>query len=124
MNIINRPICANHGCTALCCSSGRRYRPVCGRCHRAGYGVGTHKKGVTPIRKQYCDNKDERLGFKCVTGGKKLPYKGMLDLDHIDGDYLNNVEVNIQTLCKCCHAWKSKLEGDHKAQDRYAYARK
>ena len=115
-----QPVCANHGCNNGCAHSGRRYRPVCQRCHQAGYGKGTYKKGVTPIRKTVCDNADGRLGFPCATGGKDLP-SCMFDLDHIDGDRDHNVPENLQTLDKCCHAEKTKREGDSKRQDRYGY---
>ena len=69
--------------------------------------------------KTSCDNKDGHLGFPCATEGKELP-SCMFDLDHIDGDYYHNVAENLQTLDKCCHAEKSKREGDCKRQDRYA----
>ena len=113
-----QPICANHGCNNGCAHSGRRYRPVCSRCHQAGYGKGTYKEGVIPIRKTVCDNADGRLGFPCATGGKELP-SCMFDLDHIDGDRDNQSFENFQTLDKCCHAEKTKREGDNKRQDRY-----
>ena len=115
---MKRPICANHGCNSFCTHCGKRHRPVCARCHKAGYGVGTYKEGVVPVRKTICDNADGRLGFPCATGGKELP-SCMFDLDHIDGDHYNNVPDNLQTLDKCCHAEKSKREGDCKRQDRY-----
>ena len=113
-----QPICANHGCNNGCAHSGKRYRPVCQRCHQAGYGKGTYKEGVIPIRKTVCDNADGRLGFSCATGGKELP-SCMFDLDHIDGDRDNQSFENFQTLDKCCHAEKTKREGDNKRQDRY-----
>ena len=43
----------------------------------------------------------------------------MFDLDHIDGDRDNQSFENFQTLDKCCHAEKTKREGDNKRQDRY-----
>ena len=115
---MKRPICVNRGCNSPCAHSGKRHRPVCARCHKAGYGVGTYKEGVVPVRKTTCDNADGRLGFPCATGGKELP-SCMFDLDHIDGNHYNNVPENIQTLDKCCHAEKSKREGDYKRQNRY-----
>ena len=61
-----------------------------------------------------CDNKDGRLGFHCGSDGK-VAWKGMLDVDHIDGDHFNNDPNNLHTLCKCCHAWKSVIYGDNVA---------
>jgi len=82
-------------------------------------------------RKDYCENKDGRLGFVCNT---TLPTMEMLknagiavshwtpqqflDADHIDGDPSNNSEENIQTLCKHCHMIKSAQNGDHATPGR------
>lgn len=38
---------------------------------------------------------------------------GQLDLDHIDGNKLNNSEENLQTLCANCHRLKTILNRDH-----------
>jgi len=38
----------------------------------------------------------------------------MMDLDHIDGNHYNNDSNNIQTLCKNCHAYKTKMNGDNR----------
>ena len=44
-----RPTCINHGCDYQVAHSGTRWRPVCSRCHQAGYGKGTYREGVTPL---------------------------------------------------------------------------
>ena len=62
-------------------------------------------------RKTYCENKDKRLGFKCTTN---VIWQGMLDVDHIDGNHNNNHPDNLQTLCKCCHAYKTIINEDCK----------
>ena len=41
-----------------------------------------------------------------------------LDADHIDGNPTNNVEENIQTLCKCCHVVKTKDNEDYLTDGR------
>ena len=51
--------------------------------------------------------------FECATHGKEL-HSCMLDMDHIDGDHYHNVEENIQTLCKNCHSYKTKMNGDNR----------
>ena len=79
----------------------------------ATYGKKSFKEGVTPIKKTFCENSDGRLDFICATQGKDL-HSCMLDLDHIDGDHYHNVEKNIQTLCKNCHAYKTKMNGDNR----------
>jgi|TARA_R100000081_G_C4722581_1_gene118880 5-methylcytosine-specific restriction endonuclease McrA len=71
------------------------------------------KEGVEPIKKTFCENSDSRLGFSCATNGETL-HSCMLDLDHIDGDHYHNVEKNIQTLCKNCHSYKTKMNGDNR----------
>ena len=85
------------------------------------------RKGLTPTayvnschpyrkhRKTYCENVDGRLGFICTTTIKSTV---MLDVDHIDGDPSNNEEDNLQTLCKCCHAYKTNINEDHKTPGR------
>ena len=36
---LDRPICINHGCESFCTYSKKgRFRPFCGRCHKAGFG--------------------------------------------------------------------------------------
>lgn len=92
------------------------YRPVCGSCHDAGRGKKLYKVGVIPIKKDYCENWNGKLGFKCSPATLKCSknhFKNRsesLQLDHIDGNNENNVPENIQTLCSCCHATKTKLE--------------
>lgn len=83
------------------------------------------------FRKNYCENVDGRLGFKCTTNIKAMldltngEYKGFLDVDHIDGNPYNEPEdgSNFQTLCKCCHALKGHLFEDHKSPGRKAGAK-
>ncbi len=60
-------------------------------------------------RKDFCENIDGRLGYKCTS---TIVWEGMLDVDHIDGNPTNNSEANLQTLCKCCHAYKTNQEQD------------
>lgn len=69
-------------------------------------------------RKNYCENEDGRLGFVCTT---TIVWDGQLDVDHKDGDPRNNEEENLQTLCKCCHAFKSYTEKDYLSPGRKAF---
>ena len=109
---INRPICVNIGCEspvhlANRSSTGRPvYRPVCGACHKAKLNL---REGVTAVKKDYCENKDSRLGFECTA---TIIGTYQLDMDHIDGDHYHNVPENIQTICKNCHAVKSRENKD------------
>ena len=68
-------------------------------------------------RKDYCENTDSRLGFKCTTN---VFWQGMLDVDHKNGIPNDNRPENLQTLCKCCHAYKSNINKDYASIGRKA----
>ena len=116
-NFPEQPTCINLNCERLVVyshtkkSGDKRWRPVCGRCHLASYGAKPLDEGVVEVKKTYCENIDERLDYKCTA---TIPYKGALELDHIDGNVLNNVVDNVQTLCKVCHSYKSHKSNDFK----------
>jgi len=117
-----RPICINHGCDKIVATNGVRWRPVCGRCHRAGYGKETFKEGVTPFRTGKCANQSGYLGFTCPIDYDKSDWViGHTIIDHIDGNHLNNSLDNVQELCDICHKEKSKRNGDFKEQHKYNY---
>lgn len=61
-------------------------------------------------RKDYCENLDGRLGFECTT---TIAWNGMLDMDHKNGKPWDNRPQNLQTLCKCCHAYKTNIFKDY-----------
>jgi len=110
-----RPTCCNLNCHQPVTYSHKsaagvpRWRPVCSRCQRASYGGGELAKGVVPIKRDHCENVDGRLGYVCSA---HIPYPGALELDHRNGDRLDNVPDNIQTLCKVCHSYKSHISRD------------
>ena len=66
-------------------------------------------------RKSYCENVDGRLGYTCTTS---IFWKGMLDIDHINGKPTDNRPKNLQTLCKCCHAYKTNKYKDYSTPGR------
>lgn len=68
-------------------------------------------------RKSYCENIDGRLGHTCTT---TIVWDGQLEVDHIDGDPSNNDEENLQTLCSCCHKYKSYINEDYRSPGRKA----
>lgn len=57
--------------------------------------------------------------------GEENPYTGTipLELHHVDGDYTNNAESNLQLLCPNCHSLtettKSHNKTGRKARKRY-----
>lgn len=121
---VNVPMCCNTGCSSPCAyssklKSGRYvYRPYCHHCHMAGRGKKPYREGVTPVKKNICENSDRRLGRARYSKGQSMPGY-MLDLDHIDGDHHNNSLGNLQTLCKCCHAHKTMVSGDSFTMNKY-----
>ena len=101
-------ICSVHHQNRLAKKHGRlNYRALTGPC-----------SSYTKHKKTYCENRDGRLGFVCTTNiVNKITemgtiWYGMLDVDHIDGDPSNDTAENCQTFCKCCHAYKTHINGD------------
>ena len=102
------------------------YRAVCSNCHQKKLAE-KHGKTVTQFknqwhpylryRKDYCENTDGRLGFVCTT---TIHWEGMLDVDHKNGDPSDNRPLNLQTLCKCCHAYKTVQNQDYLTPGRKA----
>ena len=136
-HINDRPICINYGCKKYCTySTPGRFRPLCSRCHKAGFKYvlkrkmadGTIKvyppvelaEGVTPFKTGKCSNQNGHLGFPCPMDYKKASWAiGRTELDHKDGDHTNNTVENIQELCPVCHVEKSKQCGDYSNQNNY-----
>ncbi len=99
--------CINEGCNKKRHeTSPGRFRATCYHCHRAHRGLHSYKPWVVPLRKNYCENIDGRLGFKCTA---TIVDKCQIEMDHIDGDNDNNVKENIQFLCSNCHKYKTKF---------------
>lgn len=117
-----RPVCINTGCNKLVAaqkkevSGHRRWKPVCSHCSNAQRGAQEYADGVIPFRTGTCSNTESRLGFPCPTNHDLLP-KGMFftELDHIDGNHINNVQENVQELCVMCHKIKTRIYGEHSA---------
>lgn len=138
-----RPRCSHKGCTRpkaiiqTLKDGSPSYRKVCQYHHskniarrngvRYAKELTAQRQGLTMTeygnrfhpsrrhRKDYCENKDGRLGFTCTT---TIAWDGMLDVDHIDGHPFHNDPSNLQTLCKCCHAYKTNSHGDYQTPGR------
>jgi hypothetical protein len=101
------------------------WRKWCSSCHttrtakKNGFSTATEftnsKHPYRKYRKDYCENIDRRLGFKCTT---TIAWDGMLDVDHKNGDPTDNRPRNLQTLCKCCHAYKTNVMKDYSTPGR------
>jgi len=68
-------------------------------------------------RKDHCENQSGFLGFKCTAN---IFWEGMLQVDHINGNPSDNRSINLQTLCGCCHAYKTHKYKDYLTDGRKA----
>lgn len=86
-----------------------------------GYENATERRNAKhPYRwalKTFCENVDSRLGFRCTT---TILLSSQLEVDHIDGNPSNNHGDNLQTLCGCCHTYKTLKEKDYLSPGRKA----
>jgi len=127
-----RQECQHPGCNELQTSSDNNYRGQPGvkyyrkwcqkhyedkKVKNAGFNTLTEYVNSThpyrKYRKNYCENVDGRLGFKCIY--PKKPFKevtALLQVDHKDGDPNNNEPKNLQTFCPNCHTYKTHINGD------------
>lgn len=126
-----RPICITPGCGKERQVYNRRkdgspiYRHLCQYCHlmklaekHGMQNLTQFKNSIHPYRKHrktYCENIDGRLGYKCTT---TIMIEAQLDVDHIDGNPANNDPDNLQTLCQCCHKYKTLVNEDYKTPGR------
>jgi len=85
-----------------------RYHKRCSRHHKEKYKM--MDWDYKQFRKNYCENTDSRLGFKCTT---TIIMDAQLTIDHIDPDGGRIDPANLQTLCACCHAVKTRINGDN-----------
>jgi len=126
-----RPICITPRCKNECQFMGKYrvdgspiYRRFCGSCHIERQAT---KKGQTKAewvnamhpyrkyRKDYCENRDGRFGFKC---NYKIRFSGQLQVDHKNGNPTDDRSKNLQTLCANCHIFKTFSKGDNKTHGR------
>ena len=43
---------------------------------------------------------------------KNEAYRNLMDVDHVDGDHMNNDPSNLRPICKDCHGVKTAIEQD------------
>jgi len=103
------PKCVVSGCNQPGQNTGNyrkdgtvNYRAQCAGHHCLRYGM---NGGYRIYKKDYCENIDGRLGFKCTTN---IIDQCMLDVDHINHVHEDNRQSNLQTLCSCCHNYKTR----------------
>ena len=109
------PKCSNKGCDNDVIVRDWKYysfKHKCGDCtNRLQKGL-PPREGVTFYKKNYCENKDGRLGFTCPVNSDFIFPNSVLHGDHIDGNHENNEPENLQTLCSICHHLKGMSTGD------------
>ncbi len=110
------PECLNHGCDNTVTVREWKnwsFKAECARCISARK-KGVSVPGVTKHKKEYCENIDGVLGFKCPVPNKEDwdHFQCSLDLDHVNGDKYDNTPENVMTICKACHCRKSIDSGD------------
>jgi hypothetical protein len=110
-DIVNTaPKCRIQGCDNYADNAGYgNYHHLCSSHHKGKYLMNdwVYKQH----RKDYCENIDGRLGFVCTT--TIVAPNWMLEVDHKDGDNENNNPKNLQTLCACCHRYKTMLNEEN-----------
>jgi 5-methylcytosine-specific restriction endonuclease McrA len=117
------PKCINNGCdkdVSIRHWSAQEHpslKTECSRCSTARLKRKT-LPGITFHKKNYCENKDSVLGFKCPLDPERYSEfpSDIYDMDHKDGNHHNNTTENLITICKVCHARKGKEAGDFNSQ--------
>ena len=110
------PICINSGCkrdVAVRNWGNWSFKSECSRC-ATDRKKGRIREGIVIHKKNYCENIDGQLGFKCIIPSKKswIGFEASLDLDHINGNHYDNKPSNVKTYCKICHTKKGLNQGD------------
>ena len=67
----------------------------------------------------YYKHRKHPKGNSCLLCGFKPEWAGQLDMDHIDGNRLNNEASNLQTLCANCHRLKTHEKRDYVKQNKH-----
>jgi len=128
-----RPRCQHRGCKTHAQHTGN-YRldgtPIFRKwCTNHHYKKTAEKKGLTTNewinsfheyrkhRKDHCENRDSRLGFKC---NYKIRHSAQLQVDHKNGKPDDNRPCNLQTLCANCHTYKTHVSKDYASPGRKA----
>lgn len=77
------------------------------------------KYGISNYLRKYLFRKYNNKCSKCGWG-KVNPYSNKipLEIEHIDGNYLNNNEDNLELLCPNCHSLTKTYKGANKGNGR------
>ena len=138
---MTRPTCINLGCNKKAQNKNgntnkngspkaQKWRTTCYECHNAAMGLSSYAPGVVAVKEHRCANIDGKgrlsngktmgdYGFKCPVDWDNVPddFPGIFEIDHINGDHLDNREINRQPLCCLCHRVKTPMNGDNRKDD-------
>ena len=109
------PTCVNQGCNNDVIVRDWKYysfKHMCSDCTSRLQQNLPARNGVKFNKKNYCENKDGRLGFECPVNPVWDFPNSVLHGDHINGDHEDNRPENLQTLCSICHHLKGLHSGD------------
>ena len=90
-------------------------------------GLETGMSGEYGLRKRIRRYMLEKAGYKCEKCGwagiNLRTHQSPLEVHHIDGDYRNNTEENLQVLCPNCHSltenYKFLNKNGRKGREKY-----
>jgi hypothetical protein len=104
------PKCCVEGCNNRADNAGNgKYHLRCSSHHKEKYKMNGWQ--YKQYREEYCENIDGRLGFTCTT--TIMAPNWQIEVDHIDGDPTNNDPSNLQSLCNCCHRYKTMINEEN-----------
>ena len=109
------PTCVNTGCGNSVIVRDWKYysfKHMCSDCTSRLQKGHDPRSGVKFYKKNYCENKDSRLGFKCPVDKNWIFPNSVLHGDHKNGNHEDNRPDNLQTLCSICHHLKGVKSGD------------
>lgn len=102
-NIIPKKKKNNKYCSIYCFSEERKDTQI--QAWLSGEWDGTVKTGLANGIREYLIDKAKHACTKCNWSEKNVQTgKVPLEVNHIDGDYINNHPLNIEILCPNCHS--------------------
>ena len=105
-------LCGSHHNIAIAKKHGVKHANEITAKRQGFNGLSEYRNSRHPYRqyrKDYCENKDGRLGYVCRV---KIRIPLQLEVDHKNGNPNDNRPRNLQTLCCMCHKYKTHIKKD------------